>query len=104
MQIHGKFLIRLWEKEELIGPLCLQIKGIEGRFSDWQVLKCLHSILDSKKKVEAAPWNNPLYAPRGVLLGILGGGVPPSSSNPVPIYVDFKPKMWFSTPVFRLDI
>ena len=56
VQIHGKFLIRLWEKEELLGPLCLQIKGIEGRFSDLQVLKCLHSILDFKKK----KWTRPL--------------------------------------------
>ena len=84
-QIHGKFRIRLWEEEELLGPLCPQIKGIEGRFSDWQVLKCLHSILDKKE------WKRPLeitpcMRPAGVLLGILGAGVPPSSSNPVPIF------------------
>ena len=36
----------------------------------------------------------------GVLLGILGGGVPPGSSNPDPIS-DLN--MPFSTPIFRLD-
>ena len=39
-------------------------------------------------------------APGGVLLGILGGGVPPGSSNPDPIS-DLN--MPFSTPIFRLD-
>ena len=37
----------------------------------------------------------------GVLLGILGGGVPPGSSNPDPIS-DLN--MPFSTPVFRPDL
>ena len=37
----------------------------------------------------------------GVLLGILGGGVPPVSSNPDPIS-DLN--MPFSTPVFRPDL
>ena len=37
----------------------------------------------------------------GVLLGILGGGVPPGSSNPDPIS---DPNMPFSTPVFRPDL
>ena len=37
----------------------------------------------------------------GVLLGILGGGVPPGSSNPNPIS-DLN--MPFSTPVFRPDL
>ena len=44
------------------------------------------------------------YDPRGgggVLLGILGGGVPPGSSNPDPIS-DLN--MPFSTPVFRPDL
>ena len=36
--------------------------------------------------------------PQGVLLGILGGGVPPSSPNPGPIS---NQRMSFSTPVFR---
>ena len=36
--------------------------------------------------------------PRGVLLGILGGGVPPGSPNPDPISDQ---KMSFFTPVFR---
>ena len=39
--------------------------------------------------------------PGGVLLGILGGGVPPGSSNPDPIS-DLN--MPFSTPVFRPDL
>ena len=39
--------------------------------------------------------------PRGTLLGILGGSVPPGSSNPNPIYDE---KMSSSTPVFRLDL
>ena len=39
--------------------------------------------------------------PGGVLLGILGGGVPPGSSNPDPIS-DLK--MPFPTPVFRPDL
>ena len=38
---------------------------------------------------------------RGVLLGILGGGVPPSSPNPDPISDQ---KMSFSTPVCRPDL
>ena len=38
---------------------------------------------------------------RGVLLGILGGGVPPGSSNPDPIS-DLN--MPFSTPIFRPDL
>ena len=38
---------------------------------------------------------------RGVLLGILGGGVPPGSSNPDPISDQ---KVSFSTPVFRPDL
>ena len=37
----------------------------------------------------------------GVLLGILGGGVPPRSQSPDPIS---DPKMSFSTPVFRPDL
>ena len=37
----------------------------------------------------------------GVLLGILGGGVPPGSSNPDPISDLIMP---FSTPVFRPDL
>ena len=37
----------------------------------------------------------------GVLLGILGGGVPPASSNPDPIS-DLN--MQFSTPIFRPDL
>ena len=37
----------------------------------------------------------------GVLLGILGGGVPPGSPNPDPISDQ---KMSFSTPVFRPDL
>ena len=37
----------------------------------------------------------------GVLLGILGGGVPPGSSNPDPIS-DLN--MPFSTPIFRPDL
>ena len=40
------------------------------------------------------------YPGGGVLLGILGGGVPPGSSNPDPIS-DLN--MPFSTPVFRPD-
>ena len=39
--------------------------------------------------------------PWGVLLGILGGSVPPGSSNPDPISDQ---KMPFSTPVFRLEL
>ena len=39
--------------------------------------------------------------PGGVLLGILGGGVPPGSSNPDPIS-DLN--MPFSPPVFRPDL
>ena len=38
---------------------------------------------------------------RGVLLGILGGGVPPGSTNPDPISDQ---KVLFSTPVFRPDL
>ena len=38
---------------------------------------------------------------RGVLLGILGGGVVPGSSNPDLIADQ---KMSFSTPVFRPDL
>ena len=41
------------------------------------------------------------HKPGGVLLGILGGGVPPGSSNPDPIS-DLN--MPFSTPVFRPDL
>ena len=37
----------------------------------------------------------------GVLLGILGGGVPPGSPNPDPISDQ---KMSFSTPVFRPEL
>ena len=37
----------------------------------------------------------------GVLLGILGGGVPPGSSNPDPISDQ---EMWFSSLVFTLDL
>ena len=37
----------------------------------------------------------------GGLLGILGGGVPPGSSNPDPISDQ---KMWFSSLVFTLDL
>ena len=37
----------------------------------------------------------------GVLLGILGGGVPPGSLNPDSIQ---RPKMSFSAPVFRPDL
>ena len=37
----------------------------------------------------------------GVLLGILGGGVPPGSPKPDPISDQ---KMSFSTPVFRPDL
>ena len=44
-----------------------------------------------------APWGGGW----GVLLGILGGGVPPGSSNPDPIS-DLN--MPFSTPVFRSDL
>ena len=42
-------------------------------------------------------------APRGggVLLGILGGGVPPGSPNPDPISDQ---KVLFYTPVFRPDL
>ena len=36
-----------------------------------------------------------------VLLGILGGGVPPGSPNPGPT---LDQKMSFSTPVFRPDL
>ena len=39
---------------------------------------------------------------RGVLLGILGGGVPPGSSNPDPI--SDQNMFRFSTPVFRPDL
>ena len=38
---------------------------------------------------------------RGVLLGILGGGVPPGSPNPDPISDQNMP---FSTPIFRPDL
>ena len=37
----------------------------------------------------------------GLLLGILGGGVPPGSPNPEP---PSDQKMSFSTPVFRPDL
>ena len=45
----------------------------------------------------------PMHRPGGggVLLGILGGGVPPGSSNPNQISDQ---KMLVSTPVFRLDL
>ena len=49
-------------------------------------------------------WGHLLIRPgrgRGVLLGILGGGVPPRSQSPDPIS---DPKMSFSTPVFRPDL
>ena len=39
--------------------------------------------------------------PGGVLLGILGGSVPPGSLNPDPISDQ---KMAFSTPVFKPDL
>ena len=39
--------------------------------------------------------------PGGLLLGILGGGVPPGSPNPEP---PSDQKMSFSTPVFRPDL
>ena len=39
--------------------------------------------------------------PRGVLLGILGGSVPPGSPNPDQISDQ---KMEFSEPVFRPDL
>ena len=40
----------------------------------------------------------PIIFPRGVLLGILGGGMLHGSPNPDPIS---DPKISFSTPVFR---
>ena len=40
-------------------------------------------------------------APEWVLLGILGGGVPPGSPNPYPISDQ---KISFSIPVFRPDL
>ena len=39
--------------------------------------------------------------PGGVPLGFLGGAVPPGSSNPDPISDQ---KLFFSTPVFRLEL
>ena len=42
--------------------------------------------------------DNIIWLTLGGPLGILGGGVPPSSSNPDPIEAQ---KMSFSTPVFR---
>ena len=41
------------------------------------------------------------YFTWGVLLGIFGGGVPPTSPNPDPISDQ---KMPFPTPVFRPDL
>ena len=43
-------------------------------------------------------WYSPGGGGGGVLLGILGGGVPPGSPNPDPISEQNIP---FSTPVFR---
>ena len=42
-----------------------------------------------------------LSFPGWILLGILGGGVPPGSSNPDPISDQ---KLSFFTPVFRRDL
>ena len=48
---------------------------------------------------DKAPFSGGGHLPgEGVLLGILGGGVPPGSLNPDPISDQ---KMTFSTPVFR---
>ena len=41
------------------------------------------------------------FTSRGVLLGILGGGVPPGSPNPDPISNQI---MSFPIPVFRSDL
>ena len=47
---------------------------------------------------DKAPFSGGGHLPEGVLLGILGGGVPPGSPNPDTISDQ---KMSFSTPVFR---
>ena len=44
---------------------------------------------------------NHIKNPGGLLLGILGGGVPPDSPNPDPISDQ---KMSFSTPIFRTGL
>ena len=53
----------------------------------------------------AASWLSSSFGMRGwggkVLLGILGGGVPPGSSNPDSISDQ---KMSFSKPLFRTDL
>ena len=71
---------------------------------------CILLFLIAKTKIELrkipsgwGKWGKGRVYPRegGVLLGILGGGVPPGSSNPDPISDQ---KMWFSSLVFTLDL
>ena len=56
-------------------------------------------VVSAKRRISTAYTRG--GAGRGVLLGSLGGRVPPGSSNPDPISDQ---KMLFSTPVFRLDL
>ena len=60
-----------------------------------------NKIQEAEVQLENREHYKPLEAPGGVLLGILGGGVPLGSSNPDPIS-DLN--MPFSTPVFRPDL
>ena len=56
----------------------------------WRLTSCLFS-----------GYSRTTTNPRGILLGILGGSVPPGSSNPDPLYDQ---KISSSTPVFRPDL
>ena len=63
----------------------------------WVSQSIRRSILTPIKKNKKYKLNNCIYS-RGVLMKILGGGVPSGSPNPGPISDQ---KMSFSTPVFR---
>ena len=66
-------------------------------------VRFVRSVKMGHNYVDATPWwgGGGGGGGGGVLRGILGGAVPPGSSNPDPISDQ---KMLFSTPVFRQDL
>ena len=69
-----------------------------GQVNDPVLLALFVTLHEAQQSVPLSP---PPRRGGGVLLGILGRGVPPGSSNPDPISDQ---KMSFSTPVFRIDL
>ena len=87
--IHGKFISPFPQNQTGENGAFWRSRGFILDLEGWGFAVLFHSVQDCS------------FKPRGIVLGIFGGSVPPGSPNPSPISDQ---KMQFSTPVFRSDL